>query len=799
MGTPLTNLRVVFRRLMRSPGFSLMALLVLSLGLGVNLVMFNAAYALLWRPLRFPEPERLVTLSSRDGKGAVARGVFITGRQAALIRQQVPAVIEIGLVTSAPRIALWDGRDAIDLAVSQVNSGYWNALGIRPLAGEFFSQQDEVGETATHRALLTEAAWRQYFHGDAAVVGRSFETRAGRNSGLVQIIGIVPSGATPPFASNAELLVPLAWRSRQIEANSGDAFYRCVLRLRAGTPLESLSAEVHHAFQDAGLESGSQYLVEPLRSVLRPLDASTITLLQCAAWLLLALVCANLACLFGARAMARRREAAVQMALGARARDVVSIYLEEALVLCTAGMVLAFVLARLAHPVIVSMFPDLKRIGPELLDPSLLLMLFGAIVSLVSACAVGLPAARQALRTDLLVSLKCTGQSPGESRTQWPAVLLATQVSIVLVLLTVTGLISRSFAAAIRSDPGFDPAGVMTFRASLPMNGKALTSAGFELTQLIRDLPGTKDAAFAAEPPIGTSMATVMSAHGRSFGSNDPTIAFRMTSSRYFETLGARFVRGRSFSQQEVERGASVLVLNEAAAQVLFHGEDPVGREVHVGFLDLRSQVIGVVRNMRHESLDQPSAPVAYLPFIPVVDGGVSVVARTAVPPPVFLSELKARVSVWNNGALVRGFRPLEEITAATVRDRLISGYLVGWFAMLGLLVSSLGLYGALSGQLQRRRAEIGVRMALGASAQSVIGVLLGQGTRVLAAGIGAGLAASLAAGYFIRTMLYQVKPIDWVSSTVSVLLLVIAGLLACFVPAIRAVGVDPGVALRNE
>jgi predicted permease len=522
-------------------------------------------------------------------------------------------------------------------------------------------------------------------------------------------------------------------------------------------------------------------------------------LLQCAAWLLLALVCANLACLFGARAMARRRESAVLLALGARGRDVVSVYLQEALVLCAAGTGLALLLARLARPVIVSMLPDLNRIGPELLDPSLLLTLFGAIVCLVSACAVGLPAARQALRTDLLENLKSAGHSPGESRIQWPAVLLAAQVAIVLVLLTVTGLISRSFAAALRSNPGFDPAGVVTFRASLPVNGKALTGAAFELTQLVRDLPGTKDAAFAAEPPVGASMATVMSAHGSSFASTDPTIAFRMTGSRYFETLGASFVRGRPFSQEEVERGASVLVLNEAAAQALFHGEDPVGREVHVGFLDLRSQVIGVVRNLRHESLDQPSPPVAYLPFIPVFDAGVSVVARTAVPPPVFLSGLKARISVWNNGALVRGFRPLEEITAATVRDRLISGFLVGWFAMLGLLVSSLGLYGALSGQLQRRRAEIGVRMALGASARSVIGLLLGQGARVLAAGIGVGLAASLAAGYFIRTMLYQVQPIDWVSSAVSVLLLVMAGLLACFVPAIRAVGVDPGVALRNE
>lgn len=799
MGTPLTNLRVVFRRLMRSKGFTLMALLVLSLGLGVNLVMFDAAYALLWRPLRFPEPERLVTLSSRDSKGAVARGVPITGRQAALIRQQAPAAIEVGLVTSASRVALWDGRDAIDLAVSQVNSGYWNALGIRPLAGEFFSLQDEVSDTGTHRALLTEAAWRQYFHGDAAVVGRSFETRARRGSGLVQIIGIVPGGATPPFASDAELLIPLAWRSRQIEANSGDAFYRCVLRLRAGTPLESLSAQVQHAFQDAGLESGSHYWVEPLRSVLRPLDVSTIMLLQYAAWLLLALVCANLACLFGARAMARRRESAVLLALGARGRDVVSVYLQEALVLCAAGTGLALVLARVARPVIVLMLPDLNRIGPELLDSSLLLTLFGAIVCLVSACAVGLPAARQALRTDLLENLKCAEHSAGESRIQWPAVLLATQVAIVLVLLTVTGLISRSFAAALRSNPGFDPAGVVTFRASLPVNGKALTGAAFELTQLIRDLPGTKDAAFAAEPPVGASMATVMSAHGSGFTSTDPTIAFRMTGSRYFETLGASFVRGRPFSQEEVERGAAVLVLNEAAAQALFHGEDPVGREVHVGFLDLRSQVIGVVRNMRHESLDQPSAPVVYLPFIPVFDASISVVARTAVPPPVFLSGLKARISAWNNGALVRGYRPLEEITAATIRDRLISGFLVGWFAMLGLLVSSLGLYGALSGQLQRRRAEIGVRMALGASARSVIGLLLGQGARVLAAGIGVGLAASLAAGYFIRTMLYQVEPIDWVSSAASVLLLIMAGLLACFVPAIRAVGVDPGVALRNE
>jgi len=788
------SIQIHLRRLLRLRAFPITAILVLGLGLGVNMVLFNTVYALLWRPLNFPDPGRLVTMTGRSAGGYLDSSA--SGQDAWTLHGQTAIVQETGLAAGGSLVTLLNGDDSLDLASAAVNSGYFKALGLRPVAGRFFGEEEDRGENAEQRAVLTEAAWRTKFGSDPAVAGRVFTAQDGARRRPVRVVGIVSSAATLPFAQEAEILLSIPWASEPVRTNFGDGVYSTVLRLRPGVTLRQASARIDAAIRSAasGAQTGvwGSRWVEPLRSALPPVKHTTILLLYGSACLLLVLVCANLASLYVARSIAEIHETGVRMALGATRWRLLCGDFQEAVLLSAAGTGVAFLVESWLRPLVPKALPAVKTVGPELLAAGPVLLAFGMVtclgVSAVVSAARGLSLPESGLA--LAISQGGRGVSPGAGRLR--AGLAAAQLAIVLTLLTVAGMAGRSFLAAMGSAPGLDPKGVVTFQASLTSSPGLSVSAAAELAKLVADVPGAQGVAFATELPVGQPVFLAMTAsHPGAVRPGDPTIPYRVIGDSYFETLRARFKAGRAFTADEVLQSRQVAIVNQAASRQLFGGENPVGRTLQAPFLPYRSLIVGVVQDIRNQGLDRAPTSMIYLPYLPY-NGRLTIMVRTASAPAAFLPRLRSRLRAANSSVVLRRVRMLQDVFDNTVRERMLAGALLGGFAMLGLLVSSVGLYGTLAAHVHQRRREIGVRIALGATARTVIAAVLGEGMRIVMLGALAGVAASVAAARLIQAQLYGVGPLDPASFAMAVLLLTAAAVAACLIPALRAARVDP-------
>lgn len=791
------SIHIHLRRLLRSRVFLVTAILVLGLGLGVNLLLFNTAYALLWRPLNFPQPDRLATLEGKRATGELSSSV--TGQEAWTLREQSAVVADVGLTGRRRLVSLFRGDEAIDMASAAVDSGYFRVLGLRPVAGRFFGEEEDLGDAPEQPAVLTEAAWKMHFGSDPSLLGRVFVVQSGNSRRQVRVIGIAPGAATLPFAADAEILMPLASASPGVRANSGDALYRCVVRLTPGVSMQQASAQAEAALQAATPKSEfgvwGRHWMEPLRQAVAPVKETTVLLLYGAACLLLVLVCANLASLFVARSLTRSHETSVHLALGASRWSMLGANFQEALLVCAAGTGFAFLVERWIRPLVPQFIPGVKNVGAELLATGLVLVAFGFLICLAVSCVVA-AASGLRFRVDGLAGVLAQGGRTGGSG-RFRAVLAAAQLAIVLTLLTASGMVGRSFLLALRSDPGLNAKGILTFQVSLPGSQRATLPVISELVTEIAAIPGAKGVTFAAESPVGSpAFATVTATRASDLRPGDPMIDYRLIGSAYFETLGARFVAGQPFSKEDVQRGAQVAILNESAQRLLFPGKSPIGRTVLPGLGDRRS-VVGVVKDLRTEGLDRAAVPMVYVPYFP--GWGLRFIVRTSSVPDTFLPLLRARVHEGSPGVLLQRFRSLSDILDETVQDRMVSGVLVGGFALLGLIVSSVGLYGTLAAQVQQRRREIAIRVALGATVRTVAATILGEGMRIMVFGVAAGIVGSVAAGRLIQRELYGVSSLDPTSFAAALLLLSGAALAACAIPAFKATRVDPIQALNIQ
>jgi predicted permease len=781
--------RIHLRRLLRSRVFLITAILVLGVGLGVNLILFNTAYALLWRPLNFPQPERLVTLSGQSNAGNVSNA--LTGQDAWTLRSEGTVVAEAGLLGGWGLVSLFHGDDNVDLTSAAVDSGYFRALRLRPVLGRFFGPEEDRGESHQQPAVLMESAWRQQFASDTSIVGRVCVLQEGGARREIRVVGIAPSSATLPFAPEAEILLPIASATPEVRTNAGNMVYASVVRLRDGISVSRASARI-----DAALRSEwGRHWLEPLRTAVAPVKHTTIWLLYSAACLLLLLTCANVASLFVARSKARAHETGVHLALGASRERMVLANFQEALLVCGLGTALAFGLEDWAAPMVPRFLPAVSEVGPELLATGPVLLAFGIAIWLAVSLVVS-AASGWRFHVEGLAGALAQGGRGGPSGRGFRSALAACQLAIVLTLLTLSGMVGRSFLSALRSHPGLDSRGVVTFRVSLPSSNGDLLPAISNLAAQIATIPGTRGVTFAAESPIGSSaFQTLTAAHSSKLQSTDPMIPYRLIGSAYFETLGVPLVAGRAFSQDEVAQWSEVAILNDTASRQLFPGRSAIGQTILSGWGDRRSMVVGVVSDIRSAGLDRHAPPMVYLPYMSQF--GLRFTVRSSMAPAALLHLLKDRIRAANPGALLQRYQSLPEILDETVRDRMVAGTLVGGFALLGLIVSSVGLYGTLAAQVQQRRREIGVRIALGATVGNVVTTILADGMRILAIGAVVGVVGSVAAGRAIQSELYGVSALDLTSFAVALGLLSTVALAACLIPALKAGHVDPVRALN--
>lgn len=610
-----TELRVALRRMARAPVFVLAVVLVLSLGLGANLIISNAAYAVLWRPLSFPQPEHLVTLRSENTKGVVRTVTVVTGGQAGLLADEVASLAQVGLVKHEPAMAVSLENETLDWTAAGVNSGYLRALGLQPLAGRLFSDEEDAGTGVEARGLLTEAAWQKYFRGDPGIVGQLLSYQTGARRSQLRIVGIVRKTAALPFAGDPDVLLSVPWRNEGVRNNFNDARYRCVLRTKPDVALNRVSMEIQQAFDSIGGKAAGErrnsYTAIPLRTALAPSNTTATLMLWGAAGLLLLLTCANLAGLILARSTARLQDSSVRLALGASWRHLLLNNLAESALLCLAGTLFAFWLSNLCGTWMPALFPDLRSFGPDHLASGPVLAAFGGILCAAVALVIALPASLHMMTTRVAGALSQHSGGRVTRRNRWTLFLVTAQISVVLTLLTAGGLVERSFLAALRTDPGFESEGAVTFRVSIPSSRDALPAAASDLARVIATIPGTSGASFAATPPLGSNWRTSMSSRAGQFAADDPHIGFRRIGAGYFETLGARLSAGRAFTEEEVRRGDEKMILNESAARILFSDTEAVGRAVHTAFGGMNCTVVGIVNDIRHEALDRTPGPMA--------------------------------------------------------------------------------------------------------------------------------------------------------------------------------------------
>jgi putative ABC transport system permease protein len=794
------TLRDSIRGLRRSPGFTLTTLLVMALGLGTNLLFFNAVHALLWRPLAFPDSRAIQFVQLQ---GDHADEFSATGRDAAVLHDHVPEVADIGLVNRSPSIALTVGDQTLDLAAGEASSGYLRILKAQPLIGQIFGPEEDLANPAEQRAVLTETAWRSRFRSDPSVVGRAFLAESGTDRFPVRILGVIKGGSTLPFIDKAEILTAVPWMDAKVRTQ-GTHFFNTLVRLRPGVSREHGSARIQAVFRTLGnlgpeFPLDRSFRLEPLRRALIPAQPTVLFLLYGAAGLLLLLTAANVASMFLARAMGRIHEMAVRQALGADLGHLLLACFLDSLLVCTGGLVLAMALNFIAGPLVLALLPELYRVGPELLHPGWVLLGFGTALCLVVSLVLAALVAFQSRRAGLARTLGDGGRAATEGRHPLKAALLPIQVAIILVLLTTGSLVTRSCIQALTLDPGFRAKGALCFEVDLPIPADHWTAAGFELVGLAAQLPGTRSATFSKDEPVGrgSQWRSSICSHPGPPLQQDPMAQFMGVSTSYFETLGTRVLDGRTFTEAEVREEAPVVVLNSTLARQLFPDQNPIGKSVRLGMGDRLVQVVGLVQDLRSHALDRPPLPEFFIPYFPKFGSSMDVTVRTNLPPGDFNRAFRSSMTAWNGGARMREVKPLADLAEETLGERFRASTLMAGVAFLGLLIGMTGLYGTLSAQVARGRREIGVRMALGASTWGILTRVLGRGARQVGLGMLLGLFGSAAVAHLLASRLYGIGPLDPTAFSFAALLLGMACFFASLIPALRAASLDPAQVLR--
>jgi putative ABC transport system permease protein len=802
------------RMMRRSPGFTLVAVVTLALGIGVNSAVFSLVHAVLLRPLPYAEPDRLVALWNRwDGSAAAGLSdpelMDYQERSRALqIAASAFSPMNLGAVGEPERIA-----------AAAVTTNLLPVLGVAPALGRSFLPDEE--REGSHVAILTHGLWARRFDADPSVIGRTVHL----NGEPFQIVGVAPAGLLLPSdfrgGGPTEMLVPLSLDRAAARNRRGGHYLQSVARLAPGSSLDAARAEMGvviggliQEYPDQHKQGHFGVSLVPLRTDLLGPARPVLVVLLGAVGLVLLLACANLASLLLARGEARRRELAVRASLGADRFRLLRQLLTETCVLGLVGGAAGLAVAGLAMKAVLALDPSsLPRAQEAVLSGPVLA--FTIAVSLGAGVVFGLLPATQISRVALDDVLREAGRSSVGGRGRLRRALVAAQVAIAVILLVGAGLLVKSFARLQSTPSGFEPAGVLTFRITAPparYRERADVSAFYaKVLEQVRAVPGVRVAGAATGLPLSVHSGDWgFDIEGRvSVPGSRPRADWFVVTPGYFEALGIPLRSGRLPAEGDDDGGRPVLFLNESAARTLFPGEDPVGRRARLSRTTGDEQpwrtIAGVVADVRQRGLERPPRPEMYVPlqfrhFLARTQAWSMVaVAKSSMPPLSLASAMRAAVRRVDPEVPTASLRPMDEVVGASLADRRRDAALIGAFAALALAVASIGVYGVTAYHVARRRREIGLRVALGAERGDVVRMVLGQGLRLVGLGIGAGVPAALLAAGALRTLLFEVTPHDVsVFAAIPALLLLVAA-VACAVPAARAARIDAAVALRDE
>ncbi|HEV2426012.1 MAG TPA: ABC transporter permease [Terriglobia bacterium] len=819
MQTLLQDVRYGLRMLASNRGFTIVAVLTLTLGIGANTAIFSVIDGVLLRPLPYRDPGRLVIMGEKTPEFdmmSVSYPNFLDWQRESRSFEGLGAHRWTAYdLTGSGTPEHLDGK--------MVSAGFFPTLGITPLLGrDFDAREDHLG--AGRVAMISGGLWKRRFAASSAVIGKPI-TLSGQS---YTVIGVVPGDFR--FLGTADVYTLLdQWDdvlARSREAHPG---MRVVGRLKPGVTqaqaqaeMSGIAAQLAQTYPKSNARHGVS--VRPLeQEIVGDARPSLLVLLGAVGFVLL-IACANVANLLLARSTTRRREMAIRAAIGASQGRMVRQLLTESVLLALAGGALGLLLARWGTQAVVAAIPGgLPRMENIGVDGWVLA--FTLAVSVAAGVIFGLAPALQISRLDLHATLQEGTRGSTGSRQKLRSALVVAEVAASLVLLIGAALMLKTMWQLSRVNPGFKPQNLLTFSVGLSPANRA-TSDGIrtaygQLAERIRALPGVEAAGVVDDLPLsGSDDELPFWVSGRPRPNSQSEMSWALNydvSPDYLRAMGIPLLRGRFISETDTVRSAPVTVIDEVMAKRLFPGQDPVGQSIRIavpeGFgpgLGGPITIVGVVGHVKHFGLDTDAASKIqyqlYLPFVqlpdqimPLVAGGMTMMVRTSVDPLSMAGAIRRLVASDGGDQPVFGVQTMERIVSDSVAGRRFSMLLLGVFAGLALVLAAVGIYGVISYTVTQRTHEIGIRMALGAERTNVLTLVVGNGLRLLVVGVGIGLAAAVGLTRLMSSMLYGVRPTDMAIFAAVSLLLAAVAVLASYIPARRATKVDPMVALRYE
>jgi predicted permease len=806
------DLRYAFRVLAKSPGFTLVAIVTLALGIGINTGIFSVMNAALFRPLPVEQPNQLVTF--RDVRDDGGSSTSLSYPDYAYYRDH-NEVFSSMLVYGAVQLS-WRRAESDALVRGYLVSGnYFDMLGVEPVLGRgFLPEEDQT--LGTHPvAVVSHEFWRQRLAGDPNAVGSSLVLN-GHNFTLV---GVAPPGFRGTDITNSPdvwaptMAQPLV-RPGEQHLTRGHRWMKVVGRLRPGVSIEQAQANADVMYSQLLREFPNEF--DARRVQLEPTTGlpgeqssvlSAFAMLMAVVGLILLIACGNVANLFLERATARRKEIAIRLAMGAGRARIVRQLLVEGALLSLAGAAAGLLLAVWATEAAFSIeMPFGGSLGLDL-TPDGRVLGYTAALSLLTVMFFGLAPALRATRPDVMPSLKDDASGvPRPGRFNLRGALVVGQVALCFVVLACAGLFLRNLQRTYAVDLGFNSERVLLMSFDLNLHGYDEPRAkafGETLLADARALPGVESAAFAHVVPLDfNSSATMAVPEGTGADPNDRRyrVEYSQITPSYFETAGIPLRAGRDFTERDREGSTPVAIVNESLAQRYWPNESAVGKRIHLWGPDSPlAQVVGVATDSKYGSLTEEGTPFLYMPLLIGFRPDVNLLLRTRGAPRELLQPLRDSVRTIDPAVAVMGVRTFEEQVGRAYFLPRNSALLLSGFGMLALLLAAVGLYGVISYTVSRRTREVGIRMALGARHADVLGLVVGEGFRLALVGVAVGLAAAFTVTRFLGGMLYRVSPTDPLTFVIVPAVLTVVAVVASYVPARRASRVDPMRALRYE
>ena len=795
------DVRYGLRQLARSPGFTAIAVATLGLGIGANTAIFSVVNATLLRPLPYEDPARLVKVTETrpdGGLSSVAYSNFIDWRK------ENDAFRSLALFRDLPfNLAGRAGPERI--AGALVSADFFRTLGITPAMGRYFAEgEDRAGGDGV--AVISHALWQRRFGGERDVVGRSL-TVDGR---VLTVIGV----ATPDFdyPERADVWIPVSHDAADILENRGLHGYMVIGRLlpgvtpdRAAASLQSLAARLGGEYP--ATNKGWGVALAPLQeSLVRDVRPTLLVLLGAVGFVLL-IASANVASMMLARSVARRRELSIRAALGASRWRLVRQMLTESLLIALFGGALGLVLAAWGVDALLALRPEsLTASHAVMLDRTVLGFTLG--VSVVTSLVFGLIPAAHAAGRDVEPSLHESSRgSGGVERQRTRRLLVVTEIALALLLLVGTGLMVQSFRRLQAVNPGFNPEGVVSAKLSLPRaNVDTAKVIGFyqELVSRVASLPGVSAAGAVSYLPLGRDGAGYrFLVEGQPLVEPQlrPRAEFNVVTPGYFATLEIPLLQGRDLAERDRWDSPWVVVVNRTLARRFWPTESAVGKRLTFGEPgeDAWLTVVGVVGDVKQQSLDSELRPQIYAPQAQVGLEEMALLVRTGMDPGSLEPAIRGAVSAIDPGVPVSEVRSMTQVRSASISTERFRTLVLATFALLALVLAAIGVYGVISYGVVQRSREIGIRMALGARRAEILRLVVGEGMLTVAIGIAIGVLAAAGLSRFLESLLYAVRPGDPATFVAIPTLIAAVALAACVLPARRAMRVDPAGTLRSE